>query len=42
MKKTLNRMMVALLMGGASVFTSCFYSEDNPVEPTPTPVPDWI
>lgn len=39
MKKTLNRMMVALLMGGASVFTSCFYSEDNPVEPTPTPVP---
>lgn len=40
MKKTLNRMMVALLMGGASFFTSCFYSEDNPVEPTPTPVPE--
>lgn len=39
MNKTLNRMMVALLMGGASIFTSCFYSEDNPVEPAPAPVP---
>lgn len=39
MNKTLNRLMVALLMGGASIFTSCFYSEDNPVEPVPEPVP---
>ena len=40
MNKTLNRMMVALLMGGASIVTSCSYSEDNPVEPVPTPVPE--
>ena len=40
MTKLLNRMMVALLIGGASIFTSCFYSEDNPVEPTPAPKPE--
>ena len=39
MNKTLNRMMVALLMGSTSIFTSCF-SDDNPVEPTPAPVPE--
>ena len=32
-------MMVALLMGGTSIFTSCLYSEDNPVEPVLPPEP---
>ena len=38
MNKTMNRMMVALLMGGASIFTSCYSTYDNPVEPAPGPV----
>ena len=39
MKKKLHWMLAAILTCG-SMFTSCTSEEDNPVNPTPDPVPD--